>query len=461
MTGEVAVTGGSHGLAASYAGILDLATTFDAVGDRLRAATAELLGVVTDGALAGSAVLAPGSYVAAQRALGDALLAGDGLARQALAWEAGARAARAAVAALQAADRAVVAALDAVDYAAGRIAGTVLAGPLLAGGLVVGGAVALERLGGPGLPTARWTVPHRQVTQRLVNAAGGLVDGVLTAPLGPAGLFVPPRHPGGATVAGRLADAYGAPGQPVVRPVSSTRASSAPDLPGLLRHLDRARVAEEQQGRDGTVTIDTLTDEHGRRSHVVHLPGTDDMGTLPWTRGEQARDMRGNLAMLAGEDSTFSEGVVDVLDRAGLTPEDRVMLVGHSQGGMTALHLASAEHGLDVEHVVTAGAPAARADPSAGTRVLSLEHAGDAVPLLDGADNPDTEAHVTVRFDRPANGLVAAHALPAHVAGAESAVASGHPSLLDRVTRMREDGFLADPDEVRVRRQVWQVSRAP
>lgn len=78
------------------------------------------------------------------------------------------------------------------------------------------------------------------------------------------------------------------------------------------------------------------------------------------------------------------------------------MLVGHSQGGMTAAALAADadfRSMINVSHVVTAGAPVARNDIPASVQVLALENRYDLVPQLDGRDNPDRANVTTVVFD--------------------------------------------------------------
>ena len=70
---------------------------------------------------------------------------------------------------------------------------------------------------------------------------------------------------------------------------------------------------------------------------------------------------------------------------AGIGSDEPVLLVGHSQGGIEAAWIASHSSEFSVTQVVTAGSPiAVLGDYPAGTQVLSLEHHGDVVPLLDG-----------------------------------------------------------------------------
>ena len=94
--------------------------------------------------------------------------------------------------------------------------------------------------------------------------------------------------------------------------------------------------------------------------------------------------------------------VADAMSRAGIGPDDPVMLTGHSQGGITAAAMASDPALRDRFHVtsvVTGGSPIGHYDIPEDVSVLSLEHAQDVVPRLDGTDNPDRPSWVTVSRD--------------------------------------------------------------
>jgi pimeloyl-ACP methyl ester carboxylesterase len=161
-----------------------------------------------------------------------------------------------------------------------------------------------------------------------------------------------------------------------------------------------------------------------------------------------------NYQLLGGLDSSYSAGVVEAMRDAGLSGE-RVMLVGHSQGGMVAADIASdpalaTEFGIG--HVVTAGSPTAQvAELPDGTVALHLENRGDVVPLLDGQDNPAGADRVTVRFDAGdhdlgarRHGTGADHGLDRYVLGASAVDACEHGSVRDLLRRMREAGFLVE-----------------
>jgi pimeloyl-ACP methyl ester carboxylesterase len=80
--------------------------------------------------------------------------------------------------------------------------------------------------------------------------------------------------------------------------------------------------------------------------------------------------------------------------RAGVRSSDKVMLVGHSEGGMVAVTTArdtAASGEFDVTHVITAGSPIGRTAGALPRRIklLALENSRDVVPHLDGVANPD------------------------------------------------------------------------
>jgi hypothetical protein len=111
-----------------------------------------------------------------------------------------------------------------------------------------------------------------------------------------------------------------------------------------------------------------------------------------------------------------------------------------------------------VTHVVTAGAPTAQVPGfPPGSHVLSLENAGDLVPLLDGADNPDSVPQVTVRFDDHARSIAGNHHVGHYVHGAAAADASSDPSIRAQLASLRAHGFLGSAGTASS--QVFQITR--
>ena len=98
---------------------------------------------------------------------------------------------------------------------------------------------------------------------------------------------------------------------------------------------------------------------------------------------------------------------------------------------------------FNVEHVVTAGSPTAQVPhlPD-GTHAIHFENRGDAVPLLDGEDNPDDPNRTTIKFDEGSSDIGDNHGLEHYTNGAAAADASSNGSIQDEITRMHDDGYL-------------------
>lgn len=212
----------------------------------------------------------------------------------------------------------------------------------------------------------------------------------------------------------------------------------------------------------GQVRVDRVTGADGAVAWVVHVPGTQE-----WDgdgRGSPM-DLAGNVALVGGADTAVAQGVLAAMVAAGVRPGDPVAVVGHSQGGMTALDLAGdarVRRVATVTHVVTAGSPVAGRTPPPGVQVLALEHDDDLVPRLDGRTHPDRADRVTVRApapDGPWRGdAVPAHSSSAYLVTAARVDASDHPSLV--AFREGLAPFLARPGAACVSRQVV-LTRVP
>ena len=184
----------------------------------------------------------------------------------------------------------------------------------------------------------------------------------------------------------------------------------------------------------GQVRVDRVEGADGTVAWVVHVPGTQD-----WDGDGEGSpmDMAANVALVGGRRTALAEGVATALVGAGARPGQPVALVGHSQGGMVALDLAS-DQGLrrvvTVTHVVTAGSPVTGRTPPPGVQVLALEHDDDLVPRLDGQRHPDRRDRVVVRTPAPdgpwRTDAVPAHSSSAYVVTGAAVDASDHPSLV-------------------------------
>lgn len=164
-----------------------------------------------------------------------------------------------------------------------------------------------------------------------------------------------------------------------------------PQLPpprGLAGLVRLVALSDDRAGPDGsaaapkaTFTVQRLDHADGTRSWVVAVPGTQSLGVL----GDVPTDNLTNVELVSGVDDAMTSGVLAGMRAAGIAPDEPVVLVGHSQGGMVATAVAAAAAGAyRVAGVVTAGSPSVPRAVPARVPVVRFEHRQDAVPQLDG-----------------------------------------------------------------------------
>ena len=446
------VSGGSHGLEASYDAMRALADTYDSAGDRMRD-MARLGGrTLGDRDLLESSLLSPATAIRAESAVLEATAGSDGILVESVAWEVDAAAIRGSVTVLESADQARHDAFEVIDHLLGRQLGIALVtgAPVLVAGvplaLTVGGDGLLEDL----------VTDNPLLVQHLINGGGGLLAGLT------GGLLPTSTTNDAADV---LGDLYPE-GRPHVVPVHTSTGDQPSSVEDLLDHL--SDIAALSHGADsaanGTIEVQTVTNADGQVVHIVNLPGTDDLGTLPWTADGDVRDMGTNLDLVAGEQDDYQQGILEAMHQAGIDPDDPVLIVGHSQGGMEAAAILASDSGFNVTDVVTAGSPTAQVGHyPAGSHVLSIEQHGDLVPSLDGEPNPPSVEQTTVVVDaHPGQGIETHHGYDVYVAGAAAVDASPHPSVVSSVESLHQHGYLGPggPD-VSVTSQVFEITRVP
>jgi pimeloyl-ACP methyl ester carboxylesterase len=168
---------------------------------------------------------------------------------------------------------------------------------------------------------------------------------------------------------------------------------------------------------------------------IVQIPGTQAWSPRPGP-GDSPFDLAGALALTAGESSSGARLASAALAEAGAAPDEPVLLVGHSQGGMIAAQMAGDPAVRDrfrITHVITAGSPVGVAAIPEDVRVLSLEHDDDLVPHLDGRPNPDRGTWITVHAASPhgASGPLPPHDSQGYVVTARAVDASPDPDLVE------------------------------
>ncbi|WP_127573615.1 hypothetical protein [Georgenia faecalis] len=340
-------------------------------------------------------------------------------------------------------------------------------------------AAALDALPLPdGPPGSR--VPHGLATQRTVREAAAelqhylpwfaLPDGAELAGL-PLGDLSPEQRallPVALALQALPAVVVGGPRgdhavevTPVLPPREVPPATGGGDL---LRAMDR--LAPAAGGRPGTVEVRRVEHPDGRRTWTVLVPGTQHQGG----GGSNPLDNLTNAEAFVGLPSDAEEGVARAMDQAGIAAGEEVTLVGHSQGGLTAMRLAADPvfaTRYTVAAVLTAGSPAAHMPTPPRAHVLSLEHLEDVIPGLDGTPNPAEPRRTTVARSLTAGhagphrtdvGFSEAHAVTTYAQTADLAEASGDVSV--RVWSERLAEASGAPGTV-VTSTVFQVRRVP
>ncbi len=322
---------------------------------------------------------------------------------------------------------------------------------------------------------------------RLDSQVGPALDGMLRLPAagGATARALVQRRPGRALTAAlsadpELADAvvagmsgfWGAPlrlqalaqwpdGRAIVTRFGADESPDAGRPPRSVEDLLRALAARSTTTGGGDIDVRVLTSDPPAggapvRRVIVDIPGTRSWGAGP--HDPEVANLGTDLRAITGARTTYEQGVIEALRQAGVSPRDEVLLVGHSEGGMVALAAARdlARSGeFHVTHVVTAGSPIARIPTPAGVQVLALENAGDVVPHLDGARNPDRRRLTTVSLDRDQGDIGLNHDLErSYVPGGADVDASTDPSVQAYLAGLR--GFLcadqADTTVFHVRR---------
>ncbi|KRE35940.1 hypothetical protein ASG73_14800 [Janibacter sp. Soil728] len=414
----IEVTGGVAGLSVGLAELEDSAHRLRGIGTQLTEIAVSVASVATEPRLVLAGVLAPRELMAVELALLGCSGA-SGVAGAAADVVATSLATTTAVRTYRAGEGAAEALTDGIATAAGRWVGR-SAGPVLLGAGVVVAPVAAAVLSVPAGRDAALAVGlglGREVDEILFDhpwlvpvAADGL-DGLVLG----LGEGVPALGVLMARRSGRAGASYPPRTQEEALAVvlATTRGvmldESSKDV-RLTAHAPRVGVAPRGVGDlvtgDGPtsggsrVRVSGIPQPDGSWTWVVDVPGTQ---TFDPRAGSNPYDMTSNILLAAGQRTRTMQAVVDAVEdarrRTGDTGPPRVMVTGHSQGGLTAAALAADpafRARLGITHVVTSAAPVARLDIPQDVSVLSLEHTQDLVPASEGADNPDRASWVSV-----------------------------------------------------------------
>ncbi|KUM36964.1 hypothetical protein AR539_06390 [Arthrobacter sp. EPSL27] len=246
-----------------------------------------------------------------------------------------------------------------------------------AGGDVVGELVDAGGLGWEFLTTGE----PPSVTELIAGGTGLLAAGINAGvSASTVGLLHPHLLDDGSPVAGDP-QAVGVGAGPAQNGYRNTPIPSS-----LAQIMGGVTAAYEDGGYAGTpdaaVRI-TAVDKGNGPAYIVTIPGTSEWNVRS---GSNPLDTVGNLASASGTLSTASQAVTMAMRQAGIPDGAPVMLVGHSQGGMTAANLA-ADAGFrgqfNVTNVMTYGSPIDSTRIPGSVDTLALQHPFDVVPRLD------------------------------------------------------------------------------
>jgi hypothetical protein len=485
MTDGLSITGGAGGVGARLQDLRAQAGLFDAAGDDVRGWTDDVAKIALDPDITVAALLCPVEVAGVAATVTGATVGRHGLLVVSTGLEATAIVLRASATTYAYVDATARATMERLQNAAGFALGAAL--PFLA----VGTGVAL--LGsGMALATNPRTWPAAVLAARNADPAAlqaALMQGLYDNPWllegltrmapsliqgatwslgtllgGPNGGITLPyvlsggRWPtqsyedavGGLVNAGGLFGAFGDTGEVRVRLTDTlTDDFAARSVADIFRQ--QASISQDP----GKVQIVEMEHPDGS-SYIVQIPGTQEWGLR---RGDNPVDLSTNLRLMAGDSTLMQRQVTEAMRQAGIGPDDPVMLTGHSQGGITAASLASDPEfrkQFAVRSVVTGGSPIARFDIPDSVAVLSLEHHQDAVPMLEGRENPDRAGWVTVERSlgsAPHGSVGAAHGTDVYAETGALVDASDAPSV--RAWLATSDQFFTGAATV----TRWDVSR--
>ncbi|KRC59355.1 hypothetical protein ASE14_16600 [Agromyces sp. Root81] len=167
-------------------------------------------------------------------------------------------------------------------------------------------------------------------------------------------------------------------------PYAGALPADMPKDPTLANVLDgTGEVDELGKNADTVVKITKVLGPDGWY-YTVTLPSTQEWLSRFGDQGA-VNDLDSNLALILTPalQTQYERAVLEAMDQAGIGENDPVMLVGFSQGGIMAGHLAAYNSDYNWQAVVVSGAPIDHMPIPDSVDVVSVQHNGDPVPNLD------------------------------------------------------------------------------
>ncbi len=192
-------------------------------------------------------------------------------------------------------------------------------------------------------------------------------------------------------------------------PVTEAKLISTSQVQGTNSFTEKLkRLQASYFNPSSAIRIDSFENPTGR-DLVVYIPGTQSNQLA----GENVFNIGSNISSMTSTELAASEVAVRrSLENMQVGENDRVILIGHSQGGIIASNIAISDD-YDVAGLISVGAPIAHQDLK--IPVISIEHANDVVPALSGETNPISNNWVTVQNTPEAEDIIQAHAMTGYI----------------------------------------------
>lgn len=148
------------------------------------------------------------------------------------------------------------------------------------------------------------------------------------------------------------------------------------------------------------------------RRWVVVVPGTDHFGLQTTANpADTESNVREMLGLRSAARMGVERAIVAAFDEAGIPPSrrkaEKILVVGHSQGGLTAHALAADPRSqIRVTHVLTVGSPSRSIPIRECVWSVSVEHVQDMIPWMDGVTESRIDDRVLLRrkLEKPKTG---------------------------------------------------------
>lgn len=205
--------------------------------------------------------------------------------------------------------------------------------------------------------------------------------------------------------------------------------SSVTPAKNLKSHL--AKLKHSYFNPMSSIHIESYQKPNGR-DLVVYIPGTQSNAL----GGKNPLDMKSNLELMTTKGLAASEtAVLAALTELKASANDRVLFVGHSQGGLVASNIAVSNNEFEVAGLISVGAPIANQPLTIPT--IAIEHTNDLVPALSGSTNPLTESWVTIHADIEAESIMAAHSVSGYLETAAKVDQLANPGVENILSQLK------------------------